>query len=110
MRGALDDAGLAPSAVDLWLASRDGVVEMDRAEAEAARRVFGDPPPRSLSVKDAIGRARTVRRQFGSTSDLRHGQVARDLPRVRLAPLAEEAVLQADEGCDFDFMIPRRMG
>jgi hypothetical protein len=28
---------------------------MDRAEAEAARRVFGGTPPRSVAVKDAIG-------------------------------------------------------
>jgi len=55
MRGALDDAGIAPSAVDLWLTSRDGVVEMDRAEEEAGRRLFGASPPRTLSVKDAIG-------------------------------------------------------
>jgi 3-oxoacyl-(acyl-carrier-protein) synthase len=55
MRGALDDAGVSPSAVDLWLASRDGVVEMDRAEAEAGKRLFGGSPPRTLAVKDAIG-------------------------------------------------------
>jgi len=55
MRGALDDAGVAPAAVDLWLTSRDGVVEMDRAEEEAGRRLFGASPPRTLSVKDAIG-------------------------------------------------------
>jgi len=55
MRGALDDAAVAPAAVDLWLTSRDGVVEMDRAEEEAGRRLFGASPPRALSVKDAIG-------------------------------------------------------
>jgi len=55
MRGALDDAGVAPAAVDLWLTSRDGVVEMDRAEEEAGRRLFGASLPRTLSVKDAIG-------------------------------------------------------
>ena len=55
MRGALADAGAVPGDIDLWLSSRDGVREMDRAEAEAAAAVFGGPPPRELSVKDAIG-------------------------------------------------------
>jgi len=55
IRGALSDAGAAPSDVDLWLASRDGVVEMDRAEAEVMRAIFGAMLPRELAVKDAIG-------------------------------------------------------
>jgi 3-oxoacyl-(acyl-carrier-protein) synthase len=55
MRGALADAGVGPADVDLWLSSRDGVRDMDRAEAEAASAVFGGRPPRELSVKDAIG-------------------------------------------------------
>jgi nodulation protein E len=55
MRGALADAGAVPGDIDLWLSSRDGVREMDRAEAEAAAAVFGGRPPRELSVKDAIG-------------------------------------------------------
>jgi 3-oxoacyl-(acyl-carrier-protein) synthase len=55
MRGALGDAGADPSDIDLWLPSRDGVREMDRAEAEAAAAVFAGRPPRELSVKDAIG-------------------------------------------------------
>jgi 3-oxoacyl-[acyl-carrier-protein] synthase II len=55
IRGALDDAGAKPSDVDLWLSSRDGVVEMDRAEAEVMRSIFGEAPPPELSVKDAIG-------------------------------------------------------
>jgi nodulation protein E len=55
IRGALADAGADPAGVDLWLSSRDGVLNMDRAEAEAMRSVFGSRPPRELSVKDAIG-------------------------------------------------------
>jgi len=41
--------------VDLWLPSRDGVVEMDRAEADVMRSIFGEGPPTELAVKDAIG-------------------------------------------------------
>jgi 3-oxoacyl-(acyl-carrier-protein) synthase len=55
IRGALSDAGAAPETVDLWLPSRDGVREMDRAEARAMDAVFGSPLPREISVKDAIG-------------------------------------------------------
>lgn len=55
IRGALEDAGSRPADVDLWLPSRDGVVEMDRAEAEAMERVFGRQLPRAVAVKDAIG-------------------------------------------------------
>jgi 3-oxoacyl-(acyl-carrier-protein) synthase len=54
VRGALDDAGVSPGQIDLLLPSRDGVAEMDRAEEEVLRRVFGTPPP-AVSVKDAIG-------------------------------------------------------
>jgi 3-oxoacyl-(acyl-carrier-protein) synthase len=55
IRGALEDAGARPADVDLWLSSRDGVVEMDRAEAEVMRTIFGESLPRELAVKDAIG-------------------------------------------------------
>ena len=55
IRGALADAGRSPGEVDLWLPSRDGVVEMDRAEADVMRSIFGEGPPTELAVKDAIG-------------------------------------------------------
>ena len=46
---------LDPGEVDLWLSSRDGVVEMDRAEAGVMREIFGASLPEELAVKDAIG-------------------------------------------------------
>jgi 3-oxoacyl-(acyl-carrier-protein) synthase len=55
IRGALQDAGASPADVDLWLPSRDGVVEMDRAEGEVMREIFGGRIPTELAVKDAIG-------------------------------------------------------
>jgi 3-oxoacyl-(acyl-carrier-protein) synthase len=55
IRGALDDAKAAPGTVDLWLPSRDGVIEMDRAEARAMHAIFGTALPAEISVKDAIG-------------------------------------------------------
>jgi nodulation protein E len=55
IRGALADAGRSPGDVDLWLPSRDGVAEMDRAEDEVMRAIFGAVLPAELAVKDAIG-------------------------------------------------------
>ena len=55
IRGALDDAGARPEDIGLWLSSRDGVAEMDRAEAEVMRSIFGEALPQELAVKDAIG-------------------------------------------------------
>jgi 3-oxoacyl-[acyl-carrier-protein] synthase II len=54
VRGALDDAGASPDAIDLVFPSRNGVTEMDEAEEDVLRRVFATPPP-AVSVKDAIG-------------------------------------------------------
>jgi 3-oxoacyl-[acyl-carrier-protein] synthase II len=54
IRAALADAGVEPGEIGLWLPSRNGVTEMDHAEDEAAREVFGSLPP-SIAVKDAIG-------------------------------------------------------
>ncbi|MCA1610750.1 MAG: hypothetical protein LC780_07810 [Acidobacteria bacterium] len=56
IRGALADAGVGPADVGLWLPSRNGVEEMDRAESDVMREIFGEPP-RSLLVKLAIGEA-----------------------------------------------------
>ena len=55
IRGALRDAGVEPSDIHLWFPSRNGVIEMDEAEADVARVLFGSEPPRAISVKDAIG-------------------------------------------------------
>ncbi len=55
VRRALADAEVEPGEVDLWFASKNGVVEMDRAEEEVIRAVFGGTLPRAIFVKDAIG-------------------------------------------------------
>lgn len=54
IRGALADAGALPEEIGLWFPSRNGVVEMDRAEADVVKRVFGEAP-RAVSVKSAVG-------------------------------------------------------
>jgi 3-oxoacyl-[acyl-carrier-protein] synthase II len=55
MRGALSAAGAAPGDVQLWLPSRNGVVEMDRVEEAVAGELFGGTPPPAIAVKRAIG-------------------------------------------------------
>jgi len=54
MSGALADAGVSPADIGLVFPSRDGVDDMDAAEADALRRLFGTPPP-EIEVKRAIG-------------------------------------------------------
>ncbi len=54
VQGALSDAGLEPGQIGLWLPSRDGVLEMDRAEEESMRAIFGPPLP-AICVKEALG-------------------------------------------------------
>ncbi len=54
VRAALDDAGVSPDEIDLLFPSRNGVTEMDRAEEETLRAVFGSLP-RAIPVKEAIG-------------------------------------------------------
>ncbi|MFN2386711.1 MAG: beta-ketoacyl synthase N-terminal-like domain-containing protein, partial [Thermoanaerobaculia bacterium] len=55
IRAALTGAAAQPRDIALWLPSRNGVAEMDEAEAVVMRRLFGGEPPREISVKDAVG-------------------------------------------------------
>jgi 3-oxoacyl-(acyl-carrier-protein) synthase len=57
MRIALDDAGLAPSAVDYINAHGTGTADNDPAEAKAICAVFGDAPPAVSSTKRFFGHA-----------------------------------------------------
>ncbi|MGH9400408.1 MAG: beta-ketoacyl synthase N-terminal-like domain-containing protein [Thermoanaerobaculia bacterium] len=54
VRGALEDAGVTPREIGLCLPSRNGVIEMDRAEASVLSEIFGEPL-RTICVKDSIG-------------------------------------------------------
>ncbi|HEU5250424.1 MAG TPA: beta-ketoacyl synthase N-terminal-like domain-containing protein [Thermoanaerobaculia bacterium] len=53
--GALSAAGTEPCGVHLWLPSRNGVIEMDRAEEAVACELFAGAPPTAIPVKEAIG-------------------------------------------------------
>ncbi|WP_340557506.1 beta-ketoacyl-[acyl-carrier-protein] synthase family protein [Streptomyces sp. GSL17-111] len=55
MQLALDDAEVKPSEVDFISAHGTGTKANDVTEAAAIRRVFGDEPPRTVSIKSMIG-------------------------------------------------------
>lgn len=55
MRLALADAGVDPGEVDLISAHGTGTRANDITEARAIRQVFGDRPPRTVSVKSMLG-------------------------------------------------------
>ncbi|MFE0106736.1 beta-ketoacyl-[acyl-carrier-protein] synthase family protein [Streptomyces sp. NPDC059009] len=55
MRLALQNAGVAPHEVDLISAHGTGTKANDITEAGAIRQVFGDTPPRTVSMKSMLG-------------------------------------------------------
>jgi 3-oxoacyl-[acyl-carrier-protein] synthase II len=55
MQLALDDAGLAPTAIAHINAHGTSTPLNDAAEAEAVRKVFGDTPPPTTSTKGVTG-------------------------------------------------------
>jgi 3-oxoacyl-[acyl-carrier-protein] synthase II len=55
MRSALDDAGVAASEVGAVYASANGTRELDRAEADACRDVFGPGGVPVVAIKGALG-------------------------------------------------------
>lgn len=55
MRLALDDAGVTPADVDLICAHGTGTRANDLTECGAIHDVFGDDPPRTVSVKSMLG-------------------------------------------------------
>ncbi|MEU6479413.1 beta-ketoacyl-[acyl-carrier-protein] synthase family protein [Streptomyces sp. NPDC047017] len=55
MRRALDGAGVKPAEVDFISAHGTGTKANDVTEAGAIRQVFGERPPRTVSIKSMIG-------------------------------------------------------
>ena len=55
MRLALADAGVQPAEVDLISAHGTGTRANDLTEARAIRSVYGDRPPRTISLKSMLG-------------------------------------------------------
>lgn len=52
---ALDDAGVKPCEVDLISAHGTGTKANDVTESRAVRRIYGDTPPRTVSLKSMLG-------------------------------------------------------
>jgi 3-oxoacyl-[acyl-carrier-protein] synthase II len=55
IRLALDDAGVKPAEVDLISAHGTGTRANDVTETRAIRSVYGDRPPRTISLKSMLG-------------------------------------------------------
>lgn len=55
MRRALENAGVKPEEVDLVSAHGTGTKANDVTETRAIRQVFGEEPPRTISIKSMIG-------------------------------------------------------
>src|SRR5262249_26998871 len=60
MRLALDDAGLAPDAVDVVYASANATRQLDAVEADALTALFGGSRTVITSLKGAIGESGTA--------------------------------------------------
>ena len=76
MRLAVADAGVKPDEVDLVSAHGTGTKANDRTEARAIRSVFGDRPPRTVSMKSMLGHtmgAASALAAIGCTLALEHG-------------------------------------
>jgi 3-oxoacyl-[acyl-carrier-protein] synthase II len=76
MRLAVADAGVTPDQVDLISAHGTGTKANDSTEARAIHAVFGDRPPRTVSMKSMLGHtmgAASALAAIGCTLALEHG-------------------------------------
>ncbi|QEV19973.1 beta-ketoacyl-[acyl-carrier-protein] synthase family protein [Streptomyces alboniger] len=76
MRLAVEDAGVKPEEVDLISAHGTGTKANDSTEASAIHAVFGDRPPRTVSMKSMLGHtmgAASALAAIGCTLALEHG-------------------------------------
>lgn len=76
MQLAVADAGVTPDQVDLISAHGTGTKANDSTEARAIHRVFGDRPPRTVSMKSMLGHtmgAASALAAIGCTLALQHG-------------------------------------
>jgi 3-oxoacyl-[acyl-carrier-protein] synthase II len=66
MQLAMDDAGVKPHEVDLISAHGTGTKANDITETQAIRQVYGDKPPRTISVKSMLGHTMGAASALGS--------------------------------------------
>lgn len=89
MRIALDSAGVRPSDVDLISAHGTGTKANDRTECGAIREVFGDRPPRTVSMKSMLGHtmgAASALAAAGCALALTHGFIPPTINHRRTDP------------------------
>jgi 3-oxoacyl-[acyl-carrier-protein] synthase II len=94
MRLAVADAGIEPRDVDLISAHGTGTKANDSTEAKAIHAVFGDRPPRTVSMKSMLGHtmgAASALAAIGCAMALEHGFIPPTVNHV-----------ETDPDCDLD--------
>jgi 3-oxoacyl-[acyl-carrier-protein] synthase II len=94
MRLALDNAGVKPHEVDLVSAHGTGTRANDVTEARAIRQVFGNEPPRTISIKSMLGHS------MGAASALSAIACALALVNGVIPPTINH--VKTDPECDVD--------
>ncbi|WP_326829906.1 beta-ketoacyl-[acyl-carrier-protein] synthase family protein [Streptosporangium sp. NBC_01810] len=94
MRLALDDAGVKPHEVDLVSAHGTGTQANDITESRAVRQVYGDKPPRTVSIKSMLGHT------MGAASALGSIACALAITHGFIPPTINHRV--TDPGCEID--------
>lgn len=94
MRLALRDAGADPAEIDLISAHGTGTRSNDVTEVRAIRQVFGDRPPRVVSMKSMIGHA------MGAASALAAAGCALAITHGFVPPTINHVA--TDPECDID--------
>ncbi|MFB7443119.1 beta-ketoacyl-[acyl-carrier-protein] synthase family protein [Streptomyces mirabilis] len=89
MRLAVADAGIEPRDVDLISAHGTGTKANDSTEAKAIHAVFGDRPPRTVSMKSMLGHtmgAASALAAIGCAMALEHGFIPPTVNHVETDP------------------------
>ncbi|GHJ36859.1 beta-ketoacyl synthase [Streptomyces sp. TS71-3] len=94
MRLALENAGVKSGEVDFISAHGTGTKANDVTEARAIRQVFGDAPPRTVSIKSMIGHS------MGAASALASIACSLALTEGFIPPTINH--VQTDPECDVD--------
>jgi len=83
MRGALEHAGMEPREVDLVMGAACGLPELDGAELEAVRAVFGEARPMVTSARRMLGEGMGAGGPLSLAAALLHAALSKGAPTDR---------------------------